>query len=472
MTTDATTNTNDIDARLQALFTSLEELKSKYSPIRTGEDLEKFESEARSIGLEIGDVTVAKALQNQINQPEFRDECRDFAKNGCGKRLVYKGLRRVCIRLSGGTLIELKVPYWSRKGAAGRKGKGLYPALYLLGIHERCSPLLASEIAMTSAALASFEEARAMLESRGCSLNIKTIRRIAKEFARRAQLSCKVDGLPLPEDHDLKGRRIVISTDGGRLRIRTNKRGRKTKKKRHRFSTNWREPKMIIIYAANEDGRMDKFFLPLIDGSLGGPDAAFGLLYRYLKILDVSEVDKLLFVADGALWIWERVPLLKVMLAEVGIICELIELIDFYHAVEHLNDFANLNKKWSASEKRKWVKAQKKKLKLGKIGEVITALKQAAKKSRSKRLRREVEYFVKNRHRFAYDQVVAAGLPMGSGAMESAIRRVVNLRLKGPCIFWNKDTAEEVLLLRSYYKTGRWKQLKTMAYTGGLRNTA
>ena len=43
-------------------------------------------------------------------------------------------------------------------------------------------------------------------------------------------------------------------------------------------------------------------------------------------------------------------------------------------------------------------------------------------------------------------------LPIGSGAIESAIRRVVNLRLKGASIYWHKKSAEAVLLLRSYYK--------------------
>lgn len=90
---------------------------------------------------------------------------------------------------------------------------------------------------MASAALASFEEARQLLLGRGCPLNIKTVRKVAKQFASRAQLSKQMEGLPLPEDHSLEGRRIVLSTDGGRLRIRKNKRGRKTKKKRHRYNT-------------------------------------------------------------------------------------------------------------------------------------------------------------------------------------------------------------------------------------------
>ena len=77
-------------------------------------------------------------------------------------------------------------------------------------------------------------------------------------------------------------------------------------------------------------------------------------------------------------------------------------------------------------------------------------------------------YFFKNRQRLGYKEMIDLKMPIGSGAIESAIRRVVNLRLKSPCIFWNEDTAEEVLLLRAYYKSGRWSLLKKMAFEGGL----
>ena len=65
----------------------------------------------------------------------------------------------------------------------------------------------------------------------------------------------------------------------------------------------------------------------------------------------------------------------------------------------------------------------------------------------------------------AYARIAALKLPIGSGAIESAIRRVVNLRLKGPSIYWHKTTAEAVLLLRSYYKAGRWNHLERQALT-------
>ena len=64
-----------------------------------------------------------------------------------------------------------------------------------------------------------------------------------------------------------------------------------------------------------------------------------------------------------------------------------------------------------------------------------------------------------------YVRIAALKMPIGSGAVEVAIRRVVNLRLKGPSIYWHKKSAEAVLLLRSYYKAGRWNHLERQVLT-------
>ena len=47
----------------------------------------------------------------------------------------------------------------------------------------------------------------------------------------------------------------------------------------------------------------------------------------------------------------------------------------------------------------------------------------------------------------------------GSGCVESAIRRVINLRLKSPGIFWKRETAETMLFLRSTLLCGRWNHM-------------
>ena len=65
-------------------------------------------------------------------------------------------------------------------------------------------------------------------------------------------------------------------------------------------------------------------------------------------------------------------------------------------------------------------------------------------------------YFNDQPQRFAYGQVQAMNLPIGSGAIESLIRQVVNLRLKGNGKFWLPEHAEILLQGRCYWAAGRW----------------
>lgn len=333
--------------------------------------------------------------------------------------------------------------------------------MILLGIHDHCTPGLASEVSVTTVAMSSFEEAEVALADRGICLDVSTIRNIAIRFAARAKAAQRGEWYKFGETVD--GRRVVISTDGGRIRIRKNKRGPKTKKGRNRYSTEWREPKLLIIYVVDEEGRMEHKFCPFIDGTMKGPDAVFGILRFYLSKLKLSTADQILFVADGARWIWRRVPQL---LKDLGVHMKYAyELVDFYHAVEHLGKVAACRKSWNPAERKKWVKKHKKLLKAGKVQRVVDAIKTLCRGRSSKEFRRERDYFLRNRHRMNYHTIGGMGLPIGSGAMESAIRRVVNLRLKGSAIYWHSGTAEAMLMLRSYFKAGRWNMLKSQAVT-------
>ncbi|MCP4398043.1 MAG: hypothetical protein GY801_12195 [bacterium] len=139
------------------------------------------------------------------------------------------------------------------------------------------------------------------------------------------------------------------------------------------------------------------------------------------------------------------------------------QLIDFYHAVEHLGKVASLRKGWSSKQRKSWVRKHRTLLLKGHVDEVVYAIKAICHGRSSKAIRTQMEYFVKNSARMAYARLRELKMPIGSGSVESAIRRVVNLRLKGPCIFWCKENAEAILLLRCYWKAGRWNMLKNMA---------
>ena len=233
-------------------------------------------------------------------------------------------------------------------------------------------------------------------------------------------------------------------------------RGRRT-----RYKGAWREPKLLIVYVVDAEGKLARSFAPVLDGLVRGPDAFFRLLRGYLQGLGIDQADRVLFVADGTHWIWNRVPGLVQALGLNP--ARVHQLIDFYHAVEHLGKVAALRKSWSAKERKAWLRKHRGWLLKGQVEAVVEAVQAICRGRRSKAITTERNYFMRNRDRMDYPRLKALGMPIGSGAVESAIRRVVNLRLKGPCIFWYKEHAEKMLMLRAYYKAGRWNLLKRMA---------
>lgn len=317
---------------------------------------------------------------------------------------------------------------------------------------------------MAAAALASLKEAQDMLGGRGCHLNIKSIRNIVKRFAVRARFSQENGGLSI-DANEVADARVVISVDGGRIRIRKNKKGKKTKKGRRRYHTDWREPKLLIIYLVDQKGRMEKKFRPIIDASLNGPDEIFTIMGAYLATLNICNACSVAFIADGARWIWTRA---HKMMNALGVLVDRVHFIlDFYHAIEHLSDLLEL-KKWPPDDRKIYVKKYRNILLKGRLEEFLSFIESITGRSRSLEVKRERNYFEKNKEKMQYGQFSLLQLPIGSGAVESAIRRVINMRLKGPGIFWHEDTANEMLMLRSYYKANRWGLLRKMALSSAM----
>jgi hypothetical protein len=59
-------------------------------------------------------------------------------------------------------------------------------------------------------------------------------------------------------------------------------------------------------------------------------------------------------------------------------------------------------------------------------------------------------------------------LPIGSGAIESLIRQVINLRLKGNGKFWLPENAEIILHGRCQWAAGQWEQFCQRVLTSGI----
>ena len=163
----------------------------------------------------------------------------------------------------------------------------------------------------------------------------------------------------------------------------------------------------------------------------------------------------MIFCADGARRYWKRFSSLAKKLK----IQTHYEVIDYTHAKQNLQLVADdLPKKLGAKKLAAITEDWKNKLWQGKLSEIHHQIRQFIKSptKRKRALNKFKNYFLNNSHRMQYSAFRNLNLPTGSGCVESAIRRVINLRLKSPGIFWKRQTAEVMLFLRSTLLCGRW----------------
>ncbi len=288
-----------------------------------------------------------------------------------------------------------------------------------------------------------------MLNEQGIAAEYKRIRLLADTVANRA-LANRVQSVLKPGEN-LAGKRVLLSVDGGRTRTRVNK-DTNPENKHSSFDTPWKEPKLFVIHTVNDDGSMSAVDLPIYDATMGDADACFDLLALYLKALQIKDAREVLVIADGAPWIWERA---KPMLRKLGVAASKItEAVDYYHACQHL---------WAVIDKLVHLEPHKRKdlysrlkndLWLGKVKPLCKEISRLA--NDRPYVAGGLNYFRKAPRRFQYFRLKQNNWPCGSGIVESAIRRVINLRFKSPSTFWKKDKVEGLIFLRAVLMAGRW----------------
>jgi hypothetical protein len=373
------------------------------------------------------------------------------------------------VRLLGGLTITVMTLYYSPRGRTGKgrgiEGSGLYPELAAYRISEGNSPNVQSEVGRL-VGLLPIEQARTELARKGLDLDEKAIRRIAGELgaqilATRTRDLMRFRRGELPAGTEYAGKRVAVGIDGGRVRVRTVVETTRVSgtRKRKKFRVEWREPKVVILFEVDKAGRMVRGSRPVIDGTLQGPDALIELVAFHLHRMGAAKAYVVTFVADGAAWIWAR---LDWVVAQVKLEpSRVVEVLDWCHAVHHVS-VALAELPLTESQRKGLYQRLRGLLKEGKSRDVIAELKVlAVNEPDDSAMWREIRYLTKHTDagRLRYSCFRCRGVPLGSGAIESTIRRVINLRLKGNGIYWTEDNAEAVFQLRAAVVSGRWEEI-------------
>lgn len=372
----------------------------------------------------------------------------------------------------GELVVWLSLLYCAPRSRGAKQGEdeeqraGLYPELAALGIRHGDCPAVQALVARTVALCPSIEAARKELRRQGINLNKKTVRRIAEQLGtellawrRREVLAWRQEATPAGDE--LAGCRVAVQIDGGRIRMRENKKPSKKRKKgqRRKFKTPWREPKVLVIFSFDEKGKMHKRRVPLIDGTLLGPEHLAELAACHLHRLGAAKAEVVVFLSDGAPWIWDR---LDGIIARAGLDpSRTVRVLDWCHAVQHISRALRLLKVTGFQRITTFLKLRTL-LKQSRHAEVVAELEQLAEgRSKKHKVWTEIRYLRKHGEagHLQYLTFKRRGLPFGSGAVESTIRRVVNLRLKSNATYWLEENAEAIFALRAALLSDRWEAM-------------
>jgi hypothetical protein len=169
--------------------------------------------------------------------------------------------------------------------------------------------------------------------------------------------------------------------------------------------------------------------------------------------LGATTVALIVVLGDGADWIWKSAA----RFLQLGC-AELVEIVDIYHAWEHLWTVANAVYGTGSAAAAAWVAPLKQQLLDEGVAPVLAALSalRPPHADAAEEVRKATAYFTEHAARMAYPTFIARQLPIGSGMVESANKTLIAARANGAGMRWSGTGAQAVASLRAVHRSGRW----------------
>ncbi len=185
---------------------------------------------------------------------------------------------------------------------------------------------------------------------------------------------------------------------------------------------------------------------------LGNADTLFGRLWAKLQLLGwLGHNTVVVIIGDGAEWIWARTWMFP----------RRCEILDFWHAIEHAWTFARLQYGKGSIAADDWIQIISKDLRAGKVEQVIADLQAltGATEEAQEKLDALISYYTNHAQRMRYDEYLRLGYGIGSGAVESAHKQIVQARLRQAGMRWSEPGAQRILALRLLLLNSDWTLL-------------
>ena len=283
-----------------------------------------------------------------------------------------------------------------------------------------------------------FEDAQDLLETTmGVNISAKQIQRISESYGK--DLENTMQQL-IKDERGLKERKsdklTYIEPDGSMLFTRED---------------GWKEIKVGRIFHADDIVKIQDNRSHITDSiyvcHMGDHKGFFEKVEHYAE-----RHNKKICIGDGAKWIWNWAN---------DVYPEMIQILDFFHAMEKLGIYASIQYENNPKQQAKWMERQKQLLLTDQVQQVIknVTLQLPRNQDASKAKDQLLCYYKNNHARMMYGTYKEKGYIIGSGAIESAHRNVVQQRMKLSGQRWSINGAQYIVNLRACKKSNQWSQI-------------
>lgn len=189
---------------------------------------------------------------------------------------------------------------------------------------------------------------------------------------------------------------------------------------------------------------------------LGGPKRFGQALWAEASRRRFAQAADTIALGDGAPWIWNVV---------VEHFAYSRQAVDWYHAQEHLYHVAHVAFGEGTAEAIRWAKGMETLLYQGQVWRVVETIKRLAEEHHqvAQELRKEADYFARNKRRMQYMELREDGFPIGSGMVESGCKQF-HARFTGPGMRWSRAGAERLAPIRAAILSKRFHEVWAAAY--------
>jgi hypothetical protein len=348
-------------------------------------------------------------------------------------------------------LVALAV-WHGRNPADGRWGCPIREC-WGLRAHQQLSPALEDKLAYFATVTGSYAAAAKLSAKVGCPVEDSTIQVVVQRLGAKAEAQTQVRLKKTPMEKSparAPTPLAVLMVDGFQVRFRGLGWG---KKKTPEARVEWHAAKLGVFYRHEQavGGARGQLLEKVLVGWQGeGLELGRRLHWEAMRG-GLGRAREVLAVADGAPWIWNVV-------ADRWRAAH--QLLDFYHASQHLWTLGEAIHPKDASARRAWVEERRHRLRHGQEQAVLREIAALPRRrgETGKVIRREQNYFAEHAGRMNYHELAQRGWPIGSGAVESGCR-ARQCRRKRPGQFWTRSGLRHLDALEEARDNGHWDDL-------------